>query len=116
MVVATPMMTVVTTPMMTMPAMIQVHPLFQLANQGFRNVRPSKSKALELRKGAALHGRRTTKASKPHTHRSISGCSRCRPTASRPHKHRSLSGCSRCWLTASQYRSSTTVKTSSTVH
>ncbi|GFS21994.1 hypothetical protein ElyMa_006938900 [Elysia marginata] len=111
MVVATPMMMVVTTAMMpvvtsammpvvtspmTMVAMIQVHRYFQLAAQGCKNVRPSKSKALGLWKCAALHGQPTTKAARPHTHRSLSRFSRCR-------------------LTASQYRSSSTVKTNSTV-
>ncbi|GFR75929.1 hypothetical protein ElyMa_002199800 [Elysia marginata] len=76
--VATTKMVVVTTMMMvvaliiTMVAMIQVHREVQLANQGCRNMRPSKSKALGLRKCTALHGRRTTK---------VSGYSRCRLTA-----------------------------------
>ncbi|GFR73712.1 hypothetical protein ElyMa_003875100 [Elysia marginata] len=109
-----PMMTLVTTPM-TMVVMIEVHRQVQLVDQGCRNVRPSKSKALGLWKCAVLHGRRTTKASRPHTPESLSGSNRCRLTASKTHTHGSLSGYSRCRLTASQYRRSTTAKRNSTV-
>ncbi|GFR62508.1 hypothetical protein ElyMa_001874000 [Elysia marginata] len=68
-------------------------PLGLISGPGCRNVWSSKSKTLGLRKCAALHGRRTTKASRPHTHThaSLSGNSRCRLTASRPRTHTRVS-------------------------